>query len=38
MERKFIKVKDLIKYIKWANGITFSAQIRSAENYLKNRV
>ena len=36
-ERKFVKPKDLIKYIKWANGITFSSQINSAVNYLKNR-
>ena len=34
-ERKFVKPIDLIKYIKWANGITFKAQIKSAEEYLK---
>lgn len=36
-ERKFVKTKELNKYIKWANGITFSAQIKSAEDYLKKR-
>ena len=34
-ERKFVKVEDLIKYIKWANGITFSAQIKSAVESVK---
>ncbi len=30
-ERLFVDLKDLSKYIKWANGITFKAQINSAK-------
>ena len=29
-ERKFVDLDNLANYIKWANGITFSAQIKSA--------
>ena len=29
-ERKFVDVNELAKYIKWANGTTFKAQITSA--------
>lgn len=29
-ERKFVPLSELDKYIKWANGITFSSQIKSA--------
>ena len=32
-ERKFVKLEDLSKYITWSNGITFSAQIKSAKNF-----
>lgn len=37
-ERRFVKLDDLNKYIKWCNGITFKAQLDSAikmlgENY-----
>ena len=32
-ERLFVDLNDLPKYIKWANGITFSAQINSAKNF-----
>ncbi len=32
-ERLFVKLDDLDKYITWANGKTFSAQILSARNY-----
>ncbi len=32
-ERLFINLEDLTKYIKWANGITFSAQIESAKKF-----
>ena len=32
-ERKFVDLNDLPNYIKWANGITFTAQINSAKNY-----
>ena len=34
-ERLFINLEDLPKYIKWANGITFTAQITSAKNFWK---
>lgn len=30
-ERKFIKLNDLNKYITWANGVTFKAQLDSAK-------
>ena len=32
-ERLFINLEDLTKYIKWANGITFAAQIESAKKF-----
>ena len=37
-ERKFVKLEDLKKYIKWCDGVTFKAQLDSAikilgENY-----
>ncbi len=32
-ERLFVDLRDLPKYIKWANGITFAAQINSAKNF-----
>ena len=32
-ERKFVELEDLPKYIKWANGLTFSKQIESAKNF-----
>ena len=32
-ERKFIDLNDLPKYIKWANGKTFAAQIESVKNF-----
>lgn len=32
-ERKFVNIKDLYKYIKWANGTTFKKQIESAKKY-----
>lgn len=31
-ERKFVDLNNLIDYIKWANGKTFSGQIKSAKN------
>lgn len=34
-ERKFIPLDKLPDYIKWAKGITFSAQIDSAKKYWK---
>lgn len=34
-ERLFINLDDLIQYIKWANGITFSAQIKSAKQLIE---
>ena len=30
-ERKFVKLEDLDKYIPWANGVTFKAQIEIAK-------
>ena len=30
-ERKFVKLEELNKYIKWSNGITFQAQLKSVE-------
>lgn len=32
-DRLFINLNDLSKYIKWANGVTFSAQINSARKF-----
>lgn len=32
-ERLFINLEDLTKYIKWANGVTFAAQIESAKKF-----
>lgn len=32
-ERKFVKLEDLHNYITWSNGITFSAQINSAQKF-----
>lgn len=32
-ERLFIDLEDLTKYIKWANGVTFAAQIESAKKF-----
>ena len=34
-ERKFVPLDELSKYIKWANGVTFSAQIKSARDFWK---
>ena len=34
-ERAFVALDDLDKYIKWANGATFRAQIESAKNTLQ---
>ncbi|MBQ9786100.1 MAG: NUDIX hydrolase [Clostridia bacterium] len=34
-ERLFVSLTDLPKYIKWANGITFSKQIESARKVWK---
>lgn len=34
-ERKFVDLCDLDKYIKWANGKTFSEQIKSAKEFWK---
>ncbi len=34
-ERAFVPIDDLDKYIKWANGATFRAQIESAKKFLK---
>lgn len=34
-ERQFVKISELPKYIKWANGIAFSEQINSAFNFWK---
>lgn len=34
-ERKFVDLEDLPQYIKWAKGITFSAQIKSARKFWK---
>ena len=34
-ERKFVDLDDLANYIKWANGITFKAQIESAKKFWK---
>ncbi len=38
-ERKFVELDNLIKYIKWSNGITFKAQIESAKKVwnIKNK-
>lgn len=33
-ERKFVDLKDLKQYIKWADGVTFSKQIESAKKLL----
>ncbi len=33
-ERKFVDLKDLKQYIKWADGVTFSKQIDSAKKHL----
>ena len=33
-ERKFIKLEELNKYIKWSNGITFKAQIETVKKFL----
>ena len=33
-ERLFVDLSDLAKYIKWANGITFAKQIKSAKKFL----
>lgn len=32
-ERLFVDLEDLPNYIKWSNGITFSAQIKSAKKF-----
>lgn len=32
-ERLFVDLSDLAKYIKWANGITFAKQIKSAKKF-----
>lgn len=34
-ERKFVKIEDLDKYIKWCNGVTFEAQLATVLNILK---
>ena len=34
-ERLFVNLDDLPNYIKWANGITFKAQIDSARAFWK---
>lgn len=35
-ERKFVKIQDLKKYIKWADGLTFKKQLLSAINLWKD--
>lgn len=37
-ERKFVPLAELHNYITWSQGITFHAQIMSANNYLKNNL
>lgn len=34
-ERKFVKLDDLKNYIKWCDGTTFKAQLKSAKKFLK---
>lgn len=34
-ERKFVKLEDLKRYIKWCDGITFQAQLESAKKLLR---
>lgn len=36
-EREFVDLKDLKQYIKWADGITFAAQIESAKKVWTNK-
>lgn len=35
-ERKFIKLEELNKYIKWSEGITFKAQLESAQKIINS--
>ncbi len=35
-ERKFVKIEDLKKYIKWVDGLTFKKQLLSAINFWKD--
>ncbi len=36
-ERKFVTIDELPKYITWANGVTFRAQINSTLDFWKNK-